>query len=70
MIQAIVNYLYKPWMAPANILKQAGVVIGKNYPTSIFQLDVSRNKALVAYKKFISYIELLFFSKFKNSSLR
>lgn len=44
------KYLYKPWMAPANILKQACVSLGKNYPAPIVELDVSRNKALAAYK--------------------
>lgn len=44
------KFLYKPWLAPANILKQAGIVLGKNYPAPIIELDVSRNKALAAYK--------------------
>lgn len=44
------KYLYKPWLAPMQILKQAGVALGKNYPAPIVELDVSRKKALVAYK--------------------
>jgi deoxyribodipyrimidine photolyase len=32
------------------ILKQAGVRLGENYPVPIVQLDVSRSKALAAYK--------------------
>ena len=45
------KYLYKPWLAPMQILKQAGVIIGKNYPAPIVDLGTSRNHALAAYKK-------------------
>lgn len=44
------KYLFKPWEAPAEILEQAGVVLGKNYPKPIVDLKMSRTKALQAYK--------------------
>jgi len=44
------KYLFKPWTAPANILKVAGVVLGETYPSPIVDLAASRNKALEAYK--------------------
>lgn len=45
------KYLFKPWSAPADILKSAGVVLGKDYPKPIIDLVASRNKALEAYRK-------------------
>lgn len=44
------KYLFKPWTAPENILKTAGIVLGVTYPKPIIDLAVSRNKALEAYK--------------------
>jgi deoxyribodipyrimidine photo-lyase len=45
------KYLFKPWSAPEDILKSAGIVLGKNYPRPIVDLAASRNNALEAYKK-------------------
>lgn len=49
------KYLFAPWEAPKNILKDAGIELGHNYPLPIVDLQESRNKALEAYKniKFI-----------------
>lgn len=44
------KYLFKPWQAPEKILKDAGIVLGKNYPKPIIDLKTSRIKALLAYK--------------------
>lgn len=44
------NYLFKPWQAPENILNNAGVILGINYPKPIVDLKASREKALSAYK--------------------
>jgi deoxyribodipyrimidine photo-lyase len=44
------KYLFKPWEAPENVLKSAGVVLGGTYPNPIVDVTVSRNKALEAYK--------------------
>lgn len=45
------KYLFKPWAAPKDILKSAGIVLGENYPKPIVDLSASRNNALEAYKK-------------------
>lgn len=45
------KYLFQPWIAPEDILKSAGVVLGENYPNPIVDLALSRNNALQAYKK-------------------
>jgi deoxyribodipyrimidine photo-lyase len=44
------QYLFKPWTAPDNILKEAGIIMGKNYPMPIVSLDRSREEAMKAYK--------------------
>jgi deoxyribodipyrimidine photo-lyase len=43
------QFLFKPWLAPKDILKKAGIELGTNYPTPIIDLASSRNKALGAY---------------------
>jgi deoxyribodipyrimidine photo-lyase len=43
------KYLFKPWTAPENILKSAGIVLGTTYPKPIVDFSVSREKALKIY---------------------
>jgi deoxyribodipyrimidine photo-lyase len=45
------KYLFKPWTAPKDILKSAGIVLGEDYPNPIVDLVASRNNALQAYKQ-------------------
>ncbi len=45
------KFLFKPWLAPEDILKTAGVVLGRNYPRPIVDLATSRSNAVEAYKK-------------------
>ncbi len=40
------KYLQQPWQAPANVLKEAGVELGCDYPEPIVDLLVSRRRAL------------------------
>jgi deoxyribodipyrimidine photo-lyase len=40
--------LYKPWEAPIEVLDQAGVALGENYPAPIVDLKQSRLQALEA----------------------
>jgi deoxyribodipyrimidine photo-lyase len=42
------KYLYKPWDAPLEVLDQAGVTLGENYPAPIVDLKQSRLQALDA----------------------
>lgn len=44
------KYLHSPWEAPAEVLQDAGIEIGKTYPKPIVDLALSRQKALDAYK--------------------
>jgi deoxyribodipyrimidine photo-lyase len=47
------KYLFKPWEAPENILKAAGIILGENYPRPIIDLTVSRKMALFAYQSLV-----------------
>lgn len=44
------KYLFNPWEAPQDILTQANVTLGENYPAPIVDLKTSRNRALEAFK--------------------
>jgi deoxyribodipyrimidine photo-lyase len=44
------RYLFKPWLAPESVLRQAGVRLGDTYPMPIIDLKVSRIRALEAFK--------------------
>ncbi|MBP6869468.1 deoxyribodipyrimidine photo-lyase [Candidatus Babeliales bacterium] len=44
------KFLFEPWKAPENILRQAKVELGKNYPHPIVSIEDSRKLALAAYK--------------------
>ena len=44
------KYLFKPWEAPKNVLEDAGVDLGVNYPKPIVNLALSREKALDAFR--------------------
>ncbi|MFM8454463.1 MAG: cryptochrome/photolyase family protein [Gammaproteobacteria bacterium] len=43
------KYLFKPWEAPEEILKKAGVVLGLHYPKPIIDLKSSRARALAVF---------------------
>lgn len=43
------KYLFKPWAAPASVLKSAGVILGVTYPMPIVDVAVSRKNALQRY---------------------
>ena len=43
------TYLFHPWDAPADVLSQAGITLGKTYPKPIVDLKISRDRALAAY---------------------
>ncbi len=42
-------YLHKPWLAPADVLAQAGVTLGKSYPHPIVDHAKARKRALEAF---------------------
>ena len=43
------KWIHQPWMAPADVLRSAGVVIGKNYPAPIVDHGQARQTALKAF---------------------
>jgi deoxyribodipyrimidine photo-lyase len=45
-----VKYIHKPWTAPLDILKSAGVELNKTYPNPIVDISISRSLALNFYK--------------------
>lgn len=45
------KYLNAPWEAPEDVLKRAGVELGKTYPKPIVDHSVAREKALSAFSK-------------------
>jgi len=50
LINMPVSYLFRPWEAPAGILQEAGVVLGKTYPQPIVDFRLSRLRALEAFR--------------------
>lgn len=44
------KFLHKPWTAPDDILKTAGIELGETYPEPIVDLKASRKRALQAFK--------------------
>ena len=42
--------IHKPWEAPEQILKEAGIVLGRDYPGPIVDLTRSREAALGAFE--------------------
>ncbi|WP_096085390.1 cryptochrome/photolyase family protein [Agaribacterium haliotis] len=43
------RYCHEPWAAPSSALKQAGVVLGQNYPQAIVDHKQARQRALDAW---------------------
>ena len=43
------KYLFNPWEAPENILKETGIQLGSTYPKPIVDLKISREAALEAF---------------------
>ena len=44
------KYIHKPWEAPPEILSEADVRLGDNYPKPMVDLKESRDRALEAFK--------------------
>ena len=43
------RYMHRPWDAPATVLKDAGVRLGKNYPHQLIDHAEARRRALAAF---------------------
>ncbi|GAB5380522.1 MAG: deoxyribodipyrimidine photo-lyase [Aliiglaciecola sp.] len=44
------KYIHQPWEAPADVLKEAGIVLGKDFPEPLVDLKASRKQALEDYE--------------------
>lgn len=44
------KFIHTPWEAPAEVLDDAGVTLGDNYPEPLVDLKASRERALAAFK--------------------
>ena len=54
-LSAVPNrYIHNPWTAPDDVLREAGVRLGGNYPEPVLNLKSSREQALEAYKQFVA----------------
>jgi deoxyribodipyrimidine photo-lyase len=45
------EWLNKPWDAPADVLKEAGITLGRDYPRPIVDHRAARERALAALKE-------------------
>jgi deoxyribodipyrimidine photo-lyase len=45
------RFLHKPWEAPAEVLKQAGVTLGESYPRPLVDHKAARQAALAAFEE-------------------
>ena len=43
------KYIHAPWMAPATVLKEAGVMLGADYPLPLVQHELARKTTLERY---------------------
>lgn len=43
------KFIFEPWKAPADVLRDAGIEFGRDYPHPIVDLKASRQRALDAY---------------------
>jgi len=43
------RHLHTPWLAPADVLHDAGITLGSTYPEPVIDLTYSRSRALEAY---------------------
>ena len=46
------RWIHEPWTASAEVLLEAGVRLGDNYPEPVVQHDVARKRALLEYNRF------------------
>ncbi len=44
------DYVHKPWQAPPDVLRAAGLVLGQNYPHPVVDHPTARTRALAALK--------------------
>ncbi|WP_430436508.1 cryptochrome/photolyase family protein [Oceanibaculum nanhaiense] len=45
------SHIHKPWLAPDDVMRQAGVTLGETYPTPIVDHGTARDRALDAFSR-------------------
>jgi deoxyribodipyrimidine photo-lyase len=45
------DFIHAPFDAPAGVLAQAGVMLGRTYPSPIIDHTLARNAALAGYQQ-------------------
>jgi len=45
------KWIHRPWEAPEDVLKKAGIILGKTYPKPIIDHHYARRRALAAYQE-------------------
>jgi deoxyribodipyrimidine photo-lyase len=45
------SYIHKPWSAPDQVLRTAGVRLGQTYPHPVVDHQLARDRALAAYQQ-------------------
>ena len=45
------SHIHKPWLAPDEVMRQAGVTLGKSYPKPIVDHGTARDRALDAFSR-------------------
>lgn len=45
------EWIHSPWLAPAELLRQAGIELGRNYPKPVVDHAAARSRALAAFEK-------------------
>jgi len=45
------KWIHRPWEAPDDVLQEAGIVMGRDYPRPLVDLKASRQRALDAWAK-------------------
>ena len=44
------RYVHRPWEAPASVLQDSGITLGKDYPLPIVDHAKARDRAMAAYR--------------------
>lgn len=50
LVRVPLEYLHQPWLMPPALQKQAGCVLGQDYPQRVVEHDLARQRVLSAYK--------------------
>ena len=45
------RWIHKPWQAPAAVLREAGVELGRSYPRPLVDHSEARDRALATFRK-------------------